>query len=43
MKFDIRREFEHYKLEIDGQFYGNYDTFTEAAIDLEEIIKETQK
>ena len=35
MRFDIRREKGHYVLEIDGKFYGSYDTFSEALMDLE--------
>lgn len=35
MRFDIRRERDHYVLEIDGKFYGSYDTFSEALMDLE--------
>lgn len=42
MRFDIRREFGHYRLEVDGKFYGNYDTFAEAMNDLEELMHEKQ-
>ena len=35
MRFDIRRERDHYVLEINGEFYGSYDTFSEALMDLE--------
>lgn len=35
MQFDIRHEKGYYRLEINGEFYGNYDTFAEALLDLE--------
>lgn len=40
MRFDIRRERGYYRLEINGEFYGNYDTFSEALNDLEELMAE---
>lgn len=42
MQFDIRHEIKHqgnhYRLDIDGKFFGNYDTFSEAVLALEEEI-----
>ena len=41
MNGDIRQEHGHYRLEIDGKFVGNYDTFSEALKELEEEKEES--
>lgn len=37
MKIEIKQEYGHYAMYIDGKFYGSYDTFTEATLDAEEF------
>lgn len=41
MNCDIRQEHGHYRLEIDGKFAGNYDTFSEALTELEKEKEES--
>lgn len=35
MSYSIKHEGRYYRLEVNGEFYGNYDTFAEAQKDLE--------
>lgn len=35
MKIEIRQEMGHYVAFVNGKFYGSYDTFTEAAKDID--------
>lgn len=37
MKFEIKQEYGHYVLYVEGKFYGSYDTVLEAAKDIDEI------
>ena len=37
MKFEIKQEFGHYVMYVNGKFYGSYDTVAEAAKDIERI------
>lgn len=41
MNCDIRHEYDHYRLEINGKFAGNYDTFSEALTELEKEKEES--
>ena len=42
MSVEITQEHGHYSMYIDEEFYGNYDTFTEAVQDLETLEKEKE-
>ena len=42
MKFEINNEHGHYALYVNDIFYGNYDTFTEAVDEMEEIKKDKE-
>ena len=39
---EIRQDHGHYTMFINGKFYGNYDTFTEAVKDLEILENEKE-
>ena len=40
MKIEIKQEYGHYVLYINGKFEGSYDTVTEAAKDADAILEE---
>jgi len=42
MKVEIKQVYGHYAMYINNQFYGNYDTFSEAIKDFEEMKKEKE-
>ena len=42
MKFEIKHNRGYYTLFVNGEFQGNYDTFTEAANEIEEIKLEKE-
>ena len=39
MKVEIKQEYGHYEMYVNGTFYGSYDSFSEAAKDLELMNK----
>lgn len=41
--YSIKHENGHYALRVNGEFYGNYDTFFEAVQDLEDAKREEEK
>lgn len=42
MKIDIQQKNGHYEVYINGQFYGSYDTMSEAAKDADSFIREKE-
>lgn len=40
MRYDIKHANGHYEMYVNGKFYGSYDTFTEAAKDIEVMVAE---
>ena len=39
MRYDIRHEGDHYALYVNGQFYSSHDTVSEAANEIDSILK----
>lgn len=40
---DITHDHGHYKAVVDGHFYGEFDTVTEAVKDIEQSFEEEEK
>ncbi len=43
MQFEIKNERGHYILNVNGKFYGSYDSFSEAVKDIELIRAEKEE
>lgn len=39
MRYDIRHEGDHYALYINGMFHSSHDTVTEAANEIDSIVR----
>lgn len=42
MNFEIRQNFGHYELFVNGQFHGSFDTMKEAADEIEAIRRKEE-
>ena len=42
MRYDILRKYGHYELYVNGRFYGSYDTWNEAAKEVDELRNGTE-